>query len=344
MGEVSRFDDALWHRKSIRTPGGDAAPENAANPSGTARLLGFAAFSTSLQLTGLGRFALSTRHSSLPPSPQLLSGAKINDSDRVFLGNMIAAHWIARHALVVVAALAHLTGAAAAGVPPTYLTTFSAIENPISESGAWSSIDITRTRMATSGGRCFGTQIGGAFDDSVALLTGIWPASVQITGTVFRGSTSGIEELEILFRGANTSTTTTGYEINYAHDGQYVNVYRWEGGINLADFVPLIPENTHSIPGGLSTGNQIRAQIQGDTITALYNKGAGWVTVFSASDTSVGGHAKYASGRPGIGAFKTSGSGALNQFEFEDLQVLSCADSNLNCAFAGDLVFANGFE
>jgi hypothetical protein len=250
----------------------------------------------------------------------------------------------AAHARIVGVVLVCLEGAATAAAPPSYITTFSTTENPISESGAWLSIDATRTRMATAGGRCFGTQVGGAFDDSIAQLTGTWPASVQMTGTVFRGSTSGIEELEFMVRGAQTATTTTGYEINFAHDGQYVNVYRWEGGINLADFVPLIAENTHSIPGGLSTGDQIRAQIQGDTITVFYNKGAGWVTVFSATDTSIGGHAKYASGRPGIGAFKTSGSGALNQFAFEDLRVLTCADTNPNCVFVEDGIFADGFE
>ncbi|MEO8673419.1 MAG: hypothetical protein ABI411_19055 [Tahibacter sp.] len=213
-----------------------------------------------------------------------------------------------------------------------YFTTFEMTENPIAESGAWSGIDTTRTRMATSGGRCYGTQTGGAYDDSVALLTGTWPDDLEITGTVFRGTTSGLEELELMLRGAETTTTTTGYEVNYAHDGQYVNLYRWEGGIQLANFVPLVPENTHSISGGLHTGDQIRVRIQGDSVTAYYNKGAGWVTVFTGSDTSVGGHAKYPSGRPGIGAFKTSGSGALNQFAFEDLTVVA------------DRIFAGGFE
>jgi hypothetical protein len=233
---------------------------------------------------------------------------------------------------------------ASAAAPPSYVTAFSATENPLSESGAWSNIDTTRTRMATANDRCFGTQIGGAYDDSIAQLDiGGWPSAVQITATVFRGSTIGIEELELMFRGAQTTTSTTGYEINFAHDGQYVNVYRWEGGINLSDFVPLIQENTHSIAGGLNTGDQIRAEIRGDTIAAFYNKGDGWVTVFTASDTSAGGHAKYESGQPGIGAFKTSGSGALNQFAFQDLRVVSCADTAATCTF-DDLVFANDFE
>jgi hypothetical protein len=233
---------------------------------------------------------------------------------------------------IIMLLTSHSDGAAAVSPNSYYFTTFGTTENPISESGAWSNIDATRTRIATSGGRAFGTQIGGAYDDSVAWLTGAWPADVQLTATVFRGSTSGLEEVELMLRGAQTATTTTGYEVNFAHDGQYVNLYRWEGGINLADFVPIVPENTHSISGGLNTGDQIRATIRGDAVTAFYNKGAGWVTIFTGSDTSVGGHAKYTSGRPGIGAFKTSGSGALTQFAFEDLTV------------EADAIFANDFE
>jgi hypothetical protein len=234
----------------------------------------------------------------------------------------------------MVAAILALHVGAATAIPFTghYVTTFDANEDPISESGAWANLDNTRTSIATSGGRAFGTQAGGAYDDSVAWLNGAWPADLQLTATVFRGASSGIEELEFLLRGAQTAATTTGYEVNYAHDGQYVNLYRWEGGINLADFVPIVPENTHSIPGGLHTGDRIRVRIEGDTVTALYDKGAGWIAIFSGSDTSVAGHAKYTSGRPGIGAFKASGSGALDQFAFEDLTV------------EADGIFANGFE
>jgi len=235
-------------------------------------------------------------------------------------------------ALLLVAFALSIGSAKAAAPGSYYFSTFATTENPISESGAWSNIDATRTQMATANGRAFGTQVGGAYDDSVAWLAGTWPADLQLTATVFRGASSGIEEIELLLRGAQTANSTTCYEINFAHNGQYVNLYRWEGGINLSDFVPIVPENTHSISGGLNSGDQVRVRIAGDTVTAYYNKGAGWVTIFTGSDTSVGGHAKYASGRPGIGAFKTSGSGALDQFAFEDLTV------------EADAIFANGFE
>ena len=234
---------------------------------------------------------------------------------------------------VIVTLLVLHVGATAATFPMGYyFTTFVASENPISESGTWSNIDSTRTQIETSGGRAFGTQLGGAYDDSVAWLAGTWPADVELTATVFRGASNGIEELELMVRGAQTSATTTGYEINFAHDGQYVNLYRWEGGIDISDFVPIVPENTHSIPGGLVSGDQIRVRIRGDAVTAFYNKGDGWVTIFNGSDTSVGGHAKYPTGRPGIGAFKTSGSGGLAEFAFEDLTVVAYA------------IFADGFD
>jgi len=234
---------------------------------------------------------------------------------------------------LLASAIMVVDGVAQAAAPDSYyFTTFAGTENPISEAGAWSNIDATRTQMATANGHAFGTQPGGAYDDSVAWLAGTWPADLQLTATVFRGASSGIEEIELLLRGAQTANSTTCYEINFAHNGQYVNLYRWEGGINLSDFVPIVPENTHSISGGLNTGDQVRVRILGDTVTAYYNKGAGWVTIFTGSDTSVGGHAKYASGRPGIGAFKTSGSGALDQFAFEDLTV------------EVDGIFVDGFE
>src|SRR4051812_43102351 len=67
-----------------------------------------------------------------------------------------------------------LACAVAAAAAPSYRTTFGSAENPLSEAGAWSNIDDTRTRMAAAGGRCFGTQSGGAYDDSVAQLVGSW--------------------------------------------------------------------------------------------------------------------------------------------------------------------------
>lgn len=169
----------------------------------------------------------------------------------------------------------------------------------------------------------YGTQVGGGFDDSYARFTGSWKPNVVIDATVFRGSTSGIQEIELLFR-ANDSTpgSVTLYEINFAHDGQYVDFVRWNGGVALSDFTYLVPSLTYSIPGGVNNGDRIRGQIVGNTLSAWINKGAGWLLIGSATDTAgPSGGAVLPSGTPGMGFFKTSGSGAMNQYGFSDFQV-----------------------
>jgi hypothetical protein len=203
------------------------------------------------------------------------------------------------------------------------LTTFSLNESPITEQGRWINNSTDRTRVDTSAGRAYGTQVGGGFDDSYARLTGSWSPNVLIEATVFRGSTSGIQEVELLFR-ANDSVPgkVLLYEINFAHNGQYVDFVRWDGGIALSNFTYLVPSLTYSIAGGLNSGDQLRGQIVGNTLTAWVNKGTGWMLIGTASDTSgPDGSAALTSGTPGIGFFKTIGSGAMNQFGFSDFKV-----------------------
>jgi len=73
---------------------------------------------------------------------------------------------------------------------------------------------------------------------------------------------------------------------------------------------------------GLHSGDRLRGQIVGNTLTAWVDKGGGWMLIGSASDTSgTGGGAAFTSGTPGIGFFKTSGSGPMDQFGFTDFRV-----------------------
>ena len=205
----------------------------------------------------------------------------------------------------------------------TYSTTFSLTEAPISENGRWVNNSTNRTLVDTAGGIAYGTQIGGAFDDSYARLTGTWSPNTVVEASVFRGNTFGIQEVEFLFR-ANDSIPgkVTLYEINFAHNGQYVDFYRWEGGIQLSEFTPLVPSLTYSIPGGINNGDRLRGQMVGNTLSAWIDMGAGWVLIGSASDTAgPNGGAVITRGTPGIGFFKTSGSGDMNQYGFFDLKV-----------------------
>jgi hypothetical protein len=180
-----------------------------------------------------------------------------------------------------------------------------------------------RTLVNTNGGIAYGTQVGGGYDDSYARLTGTWSPNVVMEASVFRGNTSGIQEVEFLFR-VNDSVPgkVTLYEINFAHNGQYVDFYRWEGGIQLSNFTPLVPSLTYSIAGGINNGDRLKGQMIGNTLTAWIDKGSGWVLIGSATDTDgPNGGAVITSGTPGIGFFKTSGSGAMDQYGYFDYKV-----------------------
>lgn len=206
--------------------------------------------------------------------------------------------------------------------PGLHFTRFPLSENPIAERGAWSSNDATRTRMRTAGGLAFGTQTGAEpsiYADSYAYVNGIWRPDVEIVTTVFRGTTSGIQEIEHLHRVSDTSGTTTCYEVTFAHDGSYCDFYRWTGSnAVIGNFVPLVPTLTYAIPSGaLTTGCLLRTRMVGNALNAWVDRGSGYVLINSSpvTDTAgAGGGATLLAGRPGVGAFKTSGSGAMNQY------------------------------
>ena len=214
-----------------------------------------------------------------------------------------------------------------AGITPeVYTSSFSATENPLSDGGRWSTPK-DRTAMRASGGIAYGTQAGGALDDSIALCSGIWPPDCEIITTISKGSLSGIVETEHIHRGSDAGTY---YEVNFAHDGQYCDFVRAEGGITNSDYTFLIPSLTYSIPGGVvNAGDRLRTRMVGDTITAWIDRGSGWVLIGSASDTSVGGHAKWSTGKPGIGAFITSGSGPLSNYAVTDLSINALTKADL---------------
>lgn len=210
----------------------------------------------------------------------------------------------------------------------SYSTTFSATETPISESSNWANVGLDWTTVNTASGIAFGTQVGGSFDDSYANLTGTWPNNYEIITTVFKGTTSGIQEVEHRFRCSDAAHISSCYEINFAHDGQYVDFVKWPGplGTSVGDFTFLVPTGTYSISGGISNGNLLKTRIVDGTLTAWINKGSGYVLINSSpvTDTS-GSHGlpSLKTGKPGIGFFKTSGSGAMNQFGFTDFSVRS---------------------
>ena len=211
----------------------------------------------------------------------------------------------------------------------SYTTTFSTTETPISEGGLWSNVGVDWTLVDLASGIAFGTQVGGGFDDSWAELTGVSLApDVQVDATVFKGTTSGTQEVEIHLRANSAPHVANRYEFNVAHDGQYWNGYQWPGplGTVVGDFRPLATETggiQFAVPGGaINNGDILRMRIQGNVMTGYINRGSGFVLVGTWTDTAgAGGGAALVSGNVGIGFFKTSGSGAMNQYGFTDFTV-----------------------
>ena len=195
-------------------------------------------------------------------------------------------------------AIAFFCVAAAQGTP-TYSTTFSATENPISEGGRWingqaNGIDWKNVR--TTPGLAMGTQSGvDGYDDSTALLTGTWSPTQTVQGTVYSVNqlSGGSNNAEIEFRLRSTITphTLNGYEINFRlrHDGsQYVEIVRWNGPLGSFTYVSRIDGGP-----GIYNGDTIKATIVGNVITAYING----VQVLQGTDST------FTSGNPGIGFY-----------------------------------------
>lgn len=190
-----------------------------------------------------------------------------------------------------------------------YGTSFDSTESVISEGGNWkTNFGQNWTVCSTSGGRCFGTQpLNDNFDDSYAYINGLWSPDQEVGGVVFKGVTSGIQEVENNMRIIDGPGFCYLYEVNWAYDGSYVDFIRWNGprGTSVSDFTFLVPSGTFSTT--INNGDTLVARIQGFTITAFRNG----VQVGTATDTSA---QKLRYGQPGLGFFRTSDGGANDQF------------------------------
>lgn len=196
-----------------------------------------------------------------------------------------------------------------------YTTNFTATEAPISESGKWVNNGLDWTLVDTTGGSpgtAFGTQgNSGNFDDSYAHLTGTWSPNQEVGGTVHKGTTFGLMEVELHMRMTDSAHNATVYEVTWAHDGQYVDFVRWHGpiGTSIGDFTFLVPSATYTVPGGIQDGDQLVCRIIGNTISAYRNG----TLIGSASDTAgAGGGAVLTSGNPGMGFYRSGGAAMTN--------------------------------
>jgi hypothetical protein len=185
----------------------------------------------------------------------------------------------------------------------TYTTTFPLTENPISEGGNWingGSVGLAWTNIRISAGFAFATQSGNnpaLYNDSVALLTGVWgndqsaEATIKI-GTPITAVGPCFQESELLLRGNISAHSAKLYEVNVGDRDDadsYIHVVRWNGP--FGSFTTLL--TLHGMTYGVKTGDIWKATIVGNTITAYINgEQKGQVT-----------DSTYATGNPGMGMY-----------------------------------------
>jgi hypothetical protein len=230
-------------------------------------------------------------------------------------------------ALVMPLVVLVLLGFAAASGGPTaagsgsrhriYTTRFPLAENAISEGGQWvngrqEGLDWADVR--TRAGFAFGTESGTAqgaarYDDSTALLTGVWAPDQMAQATVrtVNQNEKIYEEVELRLRSALSAHRATGYEILFRclkTDNAYAEIVRWNGP--LGDFTYLT--RARGMQYGVADGNVVKATIIGNVITAYING----VPMLRATDDTC------ASGSPGIGFYLEGASGVNGDYGFTE--------------------------
>lgn len=202
-------------------------------------------------------------------------------------------------------------------IPTSFSTTFSATENPISESGTWLNGAANATlwnNVRTTAGIACATAFNnpaGPYDDSIAILNpsviAIGPDQL-ITATVFRAGAyapTANHEINLFLRGAFSSGSIRGYEINLSLTGAYGYIVIWFGGgnSNLSFFSQLTPISHPN----LVDGDVITAQMVGTVITVKLNGSTTLGTYDTVSDS-----VKWASGSCGQDYWAEAGATLVN--------------------------------
>lgn len=192
-------------------------------------------------------------------------------------------------------------------VAGTYSTTFPLTENPISEGGAWvrglaEGLDWTNpaTGLASDGTThvAYGARVpSNAFDDAIAHLK-LYSANHWCQGTIYRATTSGLPEVELLLRSTISPNSAIQYEIDILADGRLF-IVQWLGALN----------NFHIEAGPITTNCTMNdndvwyAQISSNTIIVNCNG-----TQVYTGDITTFLNAPINSGNPGMGFYANNGT------------------------------------
>ncbi len=154
-----------------------------------------------------------------------------------------------------------------------YATKFTQTEDTISEGGRWigsKTVGLDWGNISTKPGYATGIAGPKRFGDSVALLTGDWPANQSVEEVVDRRKITRYPEVSMRLRSSLAKHNCDGYEISFSlrnDDTAYLIIVRWSGP--LADFTYLV--NTQGKQYGVKTGDVVKATIVGNEIKAYKN-------------------------------------------------------------------------
>lgn len=196
----------------------------------------------------------------------------------------------------------------ASSTTPSYQTTFSDTENPLSQNGKWingGTTGLDWNNCQSTPGFAFGTQPGTQTgDDSICVLSGNWNANQSAQMTVKIKSTSNAsEELEeVWVRTTIAAHSVTGYEVtcSVSPNDPFLRLTRWDGP--RGDYAVLANAST-----GCKNGDVVQAAISGSSIT-VYKNGTSMLT---ATDS------KYTSGSPGMGFYIQNVQGTASAADAE---------------------------
>ena len=194
-----------------------------------------------------------------------------------------------------------------------YTTNFPLTEDPISERGNWingKTVGLDWSNVATTPGLASGRESGGTgYDDSTALLTGVWGPHQTVTATVHSVNQVGgtvYEEVEIRLRSSLSAHSCTGYEVIFRalkSAESYVEIVRWNGPLGKFSYIA----RGKGVQVGITDGDVVKASIIGNVITVYINN----VQLLQATDNT------YSSGSPGMGFFLAGATGVNSDYGFK---------------------------
>ncbi len=212
----------------------------------------------------------------------------------------------------------------------TYSTNFLGTENPLSEGGRWLN-GFTDGKnwqdCRCTPGQAFGTGLSASppYNDPTAVLRGNWGITQTAEAKVIvPASPAGSEEVELHLLTTIDSVALsnqglpgriTGYEVLFSvTTNNYVDIERWDGGTDLADFHSLVPGGFTLSPAPLSTGNWVKATVTAAGVFSAYIDYTGnrsnYQLIFQSNPDLT-----YRTGAPGIGFFGRT-PGVMSDFGF----------------------------